>query len=118
MSFTSVLDQIGIDFKDFFKVALPIAVDAEPVIAILFPQFSGLYDEAVRLIQMAEAAASASGAQKAGKQKLAFVIVGLHHYAVRNQITLRIAPPTIQQTQDYAQSVVNGMKSYGALPKI
>lgn len=115
MTFISVLDKVGTDFEDFFKVALPIAVDAEPVIAVLFPQFSGLYDLCVQLVFNAEAAASSSGAKNAGKQKLAYVIVGLHPYAVRNALTLRIAPPTVQATKVYAQTVVDGLKAYKAL---
>lgn len=118
MSFISVLDNIGTVFTDIFKVVVPIAKDAEPIVDTLFPAFGPLYNEAVTLISMAEATAAAANAKSAGAAKIALVVAGLHPLAVAQQAALGIAPPTVAQTKAYAQSVVDGLKAYAVPTKL
>jgi hypothetical protein len=111
MSFISILDNIG----DVFKDILAIATDAEPIVDTLFPTFGPLYNEAIEIITLVEAAVSGVGAKNAGKQKLAIATALFHPKAVAMQVTLKIAPPTVAQSQAYVQSVVDGLKAYAAL---
>jgi hypothetical protein len=111
MSFVSVLDNIGAVFADILK----FATNAEPVVDDLFPAYGPLYNEAVELVTLVEAAVAGAGAKNAGKQKLAIVAALLHPKVVAQQATLKIAPATIEQTQAYVQSVVDGLKAYAAL---
>jgi hypothetical protein len=111
MSFISVLDHIG----DIFKDILTFATDAEPYVDALDPGFAPIYDEAVEIATMVEAAIAGAGAKNMGKQKLAIATAMLHPKVVAQQAAMKIAPPTIAQTQAYMQSVVDGLKAFGAL---
>src|SRR5271168_557455 len=111
MTFTSILDNIG----DVFKDILAIATDAEPIVDTLFPTFGPLYNEAIEIITLVEAAVSGVGAKNAGKQKLAIATALLHPKVVAMQASLKIAPPSTAQTQAFVQSVVDGLKAYGAI---
>src|SRR5271156_2231506 len=71
MSVLSVLDGIGAVFEKIFKVAVPVLTDIEPLVNALLPTYAPLYDEAVSLITMAEAAFGAAGVKNAGPAKLA-----------------------------------------------
>ena len=52
MSFISVLDDIG----DVFKEALTLATDAEPDVDALFPAEAPIYNAAVEIATLVEAA--------------------------------------------------------------
>jgi hypothetical protein len=113
--FVTVLDAIGTAFKDFFKIALPVATAAEPVLAVAFPGVSTLYNMTVTLVTAAETAAAAAGAQSGtGPQKLALVLASLQPYATQEAAALGIAPPTVAQTTAYINSVVAGLNSFAA----
>jgi hypothetical protein len=75
MSFTSILKDIGNGLKKFFTGAVTVATAAEPIIGVLFPGISGLFDDVVTKVGTAEAAAAAAGMQDGtGTQKLAMVL--------------------------------------------
>jgi hypothetical protein len=116
MSFISILDNIGTVFKEVLQDIVSVATDVEPVVDTLFPSFAGIYNEAVTIITEVEAIASGlSGSSSSiAKQKLVIATALLHPKVVAAQTTLKIAPPTVAQTQSYVQSVVDGLKSFEA----
>lgn len=115
-SFISVLDKIGTAFKDFFKVALPVAEAAEPIIAVALPEISALYNMTVTLVSNAEGAAAAAGAQKGtGPQKLALVVASLQPFLAQQAAALGIAVPTIAQTTAYINAIVASLNAFGAI---
>jgi hypothetical protein len=111
MSFISILDNIGLIFKDI----LTFATDAEPYVDALDPAFAPIYNDAVEIATLVEAAIAGVGAKNMSKQKLAIATALLHPKVVARQAAMKIAPPTIAQTQAYMQSVVDGLKAWGAL---
>jgi hypothetical protein len=118
MSFISVLDNIGTVIADIFKVAIPVATDIEPIFDAFFPAWAEIYNEALQFITNAETAFGAAQVKKAGNAKMALVVAQLHPKVVAKAASLKIESPTIAQTKAYAQSVVDGLKSYGAATKI
>jgi hypothetical protein len=110
MSFISVLDNIGKVFEDIVN----FATDAEPYVNALDPGFAPIYDAAVEIATLVEAAFAGLGAKNAGKQKLA-VAASLLHVKIIAQPMLKVAPPSVAQTTAYMQSVVDGLKAFGAL---
>lgn len=121
--FVSVLDKFGAFGKDIWHVAEPVLVDTEkvvneaaPGISILVPAFGPLWNMTETLIKTAESAAAAAGAQKAGKQKLAFVLASLLPYAVQDAQKLGIVQPTSAQVTAWIDLAVQMMKVYGSLP--
>jgi hypothetical protein len=115
MSFISILDDIGAKVEEIFKAAVPIATALEPIFDAFFPAWAGLYEEALTFITNAETAFGAAQVRKAGNAKMALVVAQLHPKVIAKAIALKIEAPTIAQTRVYAQSVVDGMKAYGAL---
>jgi hypothetical protein len=117
MSFISVLDNIGTAFKDVLQAIVAIGTDAEPVVDDLFPTFAGVYNEAIQIITEVEAIASGLSGSSANinKQKLVIATALLHPKVVAQQAALKIAPPTVAQTQAYVQSVVDGLNSFAAV---
>jgi hypothetical protein len=111
MSFISVLDNIGKVFEDIVN----FATDAEPYVNALDPGFAPIYDAAVEIATLVEAAFAGLGAKNAGKQKLAVAASLLHVKINAQQPTLKVAPPSVAQTTAYMQSVVDGLKAFGAL---
>jgi hypothetical protein len=116
MSFISVLDNIGTIFKDILKVVVPVATELEPAVDDFFPLFGPLYNEAVYIITEVEAISSGLGAPAdIGKQKMAIATALFHPKVVARQADMKIAPPTVAQSQAYLQSVVDGLKSFAAV---
>jgi hypothetical protein len=114
MSFLSVLDNIGTVIGDIFKVAVPVATDLEPVFDAFFPAWAGLYEEALTFITNAETAFGAAQVRKAGNAKMALVVAQLHPKVMAKAASLKIESQSPAQTKAYVQSVVDGLKSYGA----
>lgn len=114
MSFISVLDNIGKVIEEIFKVAVPVATTLEPIFDAFFPAWAGLYEEALTLITNAETAFGAAQVKKTGTAKMALVVAQLHPKVVAKAAALKVDAPTIAQTKAYAQSVVDGLKAYGA----
>lgn len=120
--FISILDKIGTIGKNIWKVAEPVikeadvvAKDVEPEIAILFPALSPLWNMTVTLVGTAESAAAAAGAQKAGAQKLAFVIAALLPYAIQEAANLGISAPTQSQIVNWVNGAVLMLQALGSL---
>lgn len=120
--FISILDKMGTIGKDIWHVAEPVlkdaeivAKDAEPVVAILFPALSPLWNMTVTLVGTAESAAAAAGAQKAGTQKMAFVIAALLPYAIQEAASLGVSAPTQAQIVNWVNGAVLMLKALGAL---
>jgi hypothetical protein len=114
MSFISVLDNIGKVIEDIFKDAVPVATALEPIFDAFFPAWAELYEEALTFITNAETAFGAAQVKKAGTAKMALVVAQLHPKVVAKAASLKIESPSPAQTKAYAQSVVDGLKSYGA----
>lgn len=115
MSFTSVLDDIGHGLKVFFTDATKVAVAAEPIVAVLFPGASTLFNSITTAAGLAEGAAAAAGAQTGtGVQKLAAVTTAvegaLQQYLTTNNIK---TPLTLTETE----AIINaGVAFLNALP--
>ena len=91
-SFSTILSDIGHGLKLFFTGAVTVAKAAEPVVDILFPGVSVLYNTTVNAVAAAESAAIAAGSQNGtGVQKLAMVVASIENdfaaYAKANNIT-------------------------------
>lgn len=91
-SFSTILSDIGHGLKLFFTGAVTVAKAAEPVVDILFPGVSVLYNTTVNAVAAAESAAIAAGSQNGtGVQKLAMVVASVENdfaaYAKANNIT-------------------------------
>lgn len=70
-SFTSVLDQIGHEFKVVFEKIIPAAKAAEPFVAVLDPALSPLFSTVVGVVSEVEQKFAALGQQQgSGPQKL------------------------------------------------
>ena len=118
MSFLSVLDGIGKTIEDIFKEAVPVATEIEPIFDAFFPAWAGIYNEALELIINAETAFGAAQVKKAGSAKMALVVAQLHPRVVAKAAALKIESPSPAQTKAYAQSIVDGLKAYGAASKM
>lgn len=115
MSALSFLDNIGAIFEKIFKASVPVLTEIQPVVDALVPApYAALYDEAVHLITLSEAAFGAAGVKNAGPAKLAFVTASLHPKAQALAYGKYVSP-TIDQTKAFAQSVVDGLKAYQAI---
>jgi hypothetical protein len=117
MSFISILDGIGNDIANIFKVAVPIATDLEPIFDAFFPQWAAIYNDVLEAIVNAETAFGAAQMRGAGKAKMALVVAQIHPKVIAKASALKIESPTVAQTKVYVQSVVDGMKAYEALKK-
>jgi hypothetical protein len=115
MSFISILDNIGTVIGDIFKVAVPIATDLEPIFDAFFPAWAELYNEVLTMITNAETAFGAAQVKKAGAAKMALVVAQVHPQVIAKAAALKIEAPTVAQTKAYVQSVVDGLKCYGAV---
>jgi hypothetical protein len=122
MTFISVLSKIGSVAKDFWKKAAPViqeadtlAKDIEPEVAIAFPQFSGLYNQTVQFVGLAESSAAAAGANNAGAQKLIFVLNAIAPYIVQEATALGIKQPTVAQIKNYINGIVAALNAFEAL---
>jgi hypothetical protein len=79
-SFATILSDIGNGLKKFFTGAVKVAVVTEPIVDILFPGISSLYNLTVNAAANAENAAIAAGAQSGtGEQKLALVVASIEN---------------------------------------
>lgn len=76
----SFLSHVGNVFKKILGIAITVARDAEPIIAVAFPEVSPLYNSAVGLAIGAEA--MAPQATGTGPQKLAQLMISLEPQAV------------------------------------
>src|ERR1700677_4051418 len=115
MSFLSVLDNIGKVIEDIFKEAIPVATALEPIFDAFFPAWAEFYKEALELITNAETAFGAAQVKKAGQAKMALVVAQLHPRVMAKASSLKIESPSPAQTKAYVQSVVDGLKAYGAV---
>lgn len=117
--FVSVLDEIGSIGKDIFKeipAVVNAAAEAEPVVALLLPNISPLYNLTVSLVQQWEAAANAAGIQKAGAQKKLAVLSFIKPFAIANAASMGIVVPTDAQLSKHIDNVVADQKTFQALP--
>lgn len=115
MSFISILDDVGNGLKKFFvgteKVVVEgtvLAKEAEPLVAVVAPGVSVLFNSIVDASLLAEGAAKAAGAQAGtGPQKLAAVTASIEGsiqtYLTTNGIT---EPLSAQQTENLVNAAV------------
>jgi hypothetical protein len=114
--FVSVLDAIGKDFEKFFSVALPIAQQAEPIVADLAPWVSPLYNLTVNTVKAAEVAAAAAGQQSGtGPQKLAFVLSATQPFVLSYLQSQGVSAPTTAQYSQYISLVVAQLNLFSGL---
>lgn len=113
--FTSILSNIGHGLEKLFGVAVKVAEDAEPLVEVLFPGISALFNTTVTAAGIAESAAIAAGSQNGtGTQKLAMVIQSIegsfNAYALANKLPIPSAAQ-IEAAVNAAVAFLNAIPS-------
>lgn len=121
MSFISVLDDIGHGLKVFFTGAEKVAVAAEPIVGVLFPGVSALFNSIVTAAGLAEGAALAAGAQAgSGAQKLAAVTTAvegaINQYMLTNNIKVPLSLTQTEALVDAGVAFLNALPSPNSPP--
>lgn len=115
MSFTSVLSDVKKGFETFFREGIVIAGDLEPIVAVVFPGASALYDSALAEAAKMEAVAQAAGKQSgSGPQKLAAVVAAITPNVLAYAQANGLGTVTSEHIANYANAVVATLNSLPA----
>ena len=106
-SFKSILEDIGHGLAVFFKAAIPAAEAAEPVIDLIFPGISVLYNSAVAAAVKAEAVAISAGQQNGtGQQKFAIALTEIEPIFTAWYQTNYGSTPSLTTIENWLNAIV------------
>lgn len=106
-SFKSILEDIGHGLTVFFKDAIPAAEAAEPVIDLIFPGISVLYNSAVAAAVKAEAVAISAGQQNGtGQQKFAIALTEIEPIFTAWYQTNYGSTPSLTTIENWLNAIV------------